>query len=264
MPADTLAILAVLFLIVGALYASVGHAGASGYLAVMALVGVEAAVMRPTALSINVLVAVIAFTQFACAGHFSWTLFWPFAVASIPAAYVGGLVQLPQQALKAAIGVVLVLTAVRMAFVAWRPPKAASAPRPPSMPVALAVGSGLGFLAGLTGTGGGIFLSPVILLMGWADPKRTAATSSLFILVNSFAGLGGLASRVDPTHLAVAARGVRGGRRHHRGDTRQPASDTSHSQCPARGRPAHRRREAGGLVKAAISTPASSKSARLA
>lgn len=194
MPADTLAILAVLFLIVGALYASVGHAGASGYLAVMALVGVEAAVMRPTALSINVLVAAIAFTQFARAGHFSWALFWPFAVASVPSAYLGGLIQLPQHALKVAIGIVLVLTAVRMAFVAWRPTKARE-PRPPSMPVALAVGSGLGFLAGLTGTGGGIFLSPVILLMGWADPKRTAATSSLFILVNSVAGLGGLASR---------------------------------------------------------------------
>lgn len=95
MPADTLSILAALFLVVGELSASVGHAGASGYLAVMALVGgVEAAVMRPTALSINVLVATIAFTQFARAGHFRWGLFWPFAAASIPAAYQGGLVQL--------------------------------------------------------------------------------------------------------------------------------------------------------------------------
>jgi len=207
MPADTLAILAMLFLVVGALYASVGHAGASGYLAVMALVGVEATVMRPTALSINVLVAAIAFTQFARAGHFSWALFWPFAVASIPAAYLGGLIQLPQHALKIAIGVVLVLTAARMAFVAWRPPKAVLQPRRPSISVALAVGSGLGFLAGLTGTGGGIFLSPVILLMGWADPKRTAATSSLFILVNSVAGLGGLASRgwTPPSSLWLLA-----------------------------------------------------------
>lgn len=207
MPADTLAILAVLFLIVGALYAAVGHAGASGYLAVMALVGVEAAVMRPTALSINVLVAAIAFTQFARAGHFSWALFWPFAVASVPAAFLGGLIQLPQHTLKVAIGVVLVLTAARMAFVAWRPSKAVPPARPPSIPVALAVGSGLGFLAGLTGTGGGIFLSPVILLMGWADPKRTAATSSLFILANSAAGLGGLASRgwTPPSSLWVLA-----------------------------------------------------------
>jgi uncharacterized membrane protein YfcA len=195
MPADTLAILAVLFLLVGALYASVGHAGASGYLAVMAILGVNAGVMRPTALSINILVAAIAFTQFARAGHFRWALFWPFALASIPSAYAGGLVRLPQPALRVAIGAVLALTALRMAFVAWRPSPAAPEPRPPSIPLALAVGAGLGFLAGLTGTGGGIFLSPVILLMGWAQPKRTAATASLFILVNSLAGLGGLASR---------------------------------------------------------------------
>ncbi len=207
MPADIIPILAVLFLVVGALYASVGHAGASGYLAVMALLGVEAAVMRPTALSINVLVAALAFTQFARAGHFSWSLLWPFAVASVPAAYLGGLIQIPQHALKLAIGVVLVLTAVRMAFVARRATTAAAQPHPPSISLALAVGSGLGFLAGLTGTGGGIFLSPVILLMGWADPKRTAATSSLFILLNSVAGLGGLASRgwVPPASLWLLA-----------------------------------------------------------
>jgi uncharacterized membrane protein YfcA len=207
MPSDTLAILAVLFLVMGALYASVGHAGASGYLAVMALVGVETTLMRPTALSTNVLVAAIAFTQFARAGHFSWTLLWPFAAASVPTAYVGGLIQLPQHTLRVTIGVVLVLTAVRMAFAAWRSSKAAISPRPPSIPIALAVGSGVGFLAGLTGTGGGIFLSPVILLMGWADPKRTAATSSLFILVNSIAGLGGLASRgwTPPTSLWLLA-----------------------------------------------------------
>jgi len=192
MPADSLPILAVLFLIVGALYAAVGHAGASGYLAVMALMSVDAAVMRPTALSINILVATIAFVQFARAGHFRWGLFWPFAAASIPAAFLGGLVQLPAHALRVAIGVVLVLTAVRMAYVAWRPPTAAHKPRPPNLPAMLAVGAVLGLVAGLTGTGGGIFLSPVLLLMRWADPKRTAATASLFILVNSVAGVAGV------------------------------------------------------------------------
>lgn len=214
MPADALPILALLFLLVGALYASVGHAGASGYLAVMALMGVETAVMRPTALSINVLVAAIAFTQFARAGHFSWRLFWPFAAASMPAAYVGGLLRVPQDTLKLAIGMVLVASAARMASIAWRPRKGAAQPRPPSIPLALTVGAGLGFLAGLTGTGGGIFLSPVILLMGWAEPKRTAATSSLFILVNSLAGLGGLASRgwTPPASLwLLAACAVAGG-----------------------------------------------------
>jgi uncharacterized membrane protein YfcA len=192
MPADSLTILATLFLIVGALYASVGHAGASGYLAVMALMSVDGAVMRPTALSINILVATIAFVQFARAGHFRWELFWPFAAASIPAAFLGGLVQLPAHALKVAIGVVLVLTAARMVYVAWRPPRASRDPRAPHLPAMLTVGAALGFVAGLTGTGGGIFLSPILLLMRWADPKRTAATASLFILVNSVAGVAGV------------------------------------------------------------------------
>ena len=102
MPADALSILAACFLIVGALYASVGHAGASGYLAVMALLSVAPEVMRPTALAINVLVATIAFVQFARAGHFSWRFFWPFGFASIPAAFVGGLIHVPAAPLKIA------------------------------------------------------------------------------------------------------------------------------------------------------------------
>jgi uncharacterized protein len=207
MSGESLPILAVLFLVVGALYASVGHAGASGYLAVMALLGVEAAVMRPTALSINVLVAAIAFIQFYRAGHFSWRLFWPFAVASIPAAFLGGRVPVPQDALRIAIGVVLLLTAVRMAWLAYRPAKSAARTDPPPIVAALGIGAVLGLIAGLTGTGGGIFLSPLLLLCGWADTKRTAATASLFILVNSAAGLGGLASAgwVPPAPLAVLA-----------------------------------------------------------
>lgn len=214
MQLETLATLALAFLLVGALYASVGHAGASGYLAAMSLLNIDPAAMRPTALSINVLVATIAFTQFTRAGHFSWSLFWPFAVASIPAAYIGGLIQLPQQALKTAIGIVLLLSAVRMASVASRPADRPAEHRPPSVPIALCVGAALGLLAGLTGTGGGIFLSPVILLMGWASPKRTAATSSLFILMNSVAGLAGLASRGWTPPLALwllAACGLAGG-----------------------------------------------------
>lgn len=196
MPADSLPLLAVLFLVVGALYSSVGHAGASGYLAVMAFFAVEAAVMRPVALSVNVIVAAIACIQFARAGHFSWRLFWPFAVGSVPAAYLGGLYPLPQPVLKVAIGAVLILSALRMAWVAARPRSSSSAPTlepaAPPIPIALVVGAALGLVAGLTGTGGGIFLSPLVLIMGWADPKRTAATSALFILVNSLAGLAGV------------------------------------------------------------------------
>lgn len=189
-----LPILVLLFLLVGAMYASVGHAGASGYLAVMALLGVDAMVMRPTALSINILVASIAFTQFARAGHFSWRLFWPFAIASIPSAFIGGQLPVPRGPIRIAIGVVLLCGAFRMAWIALRPRVVPREPKPPMVPAALVVGGLLGLVAGFTGTGGGIFLSPVMLILGWADPKRTAATASLFILANSIAGLAGLAS----------------------------------------------------------------------
>lgn len=194
MPDGSLVILAASFLIVGALYASVGHAGASGYLAVMALLSVAPTVMRPTALAINVAVAVIAFVQFARAGHFRWALFWPFAATSIPAAFIGGGVHLPAAPLKAAIGVVLLLSAVWMVWSSVRRAPNPTPPREPPVPVAMASGAVVGVIAGLTGTGGGIFLSPVMLMLNWADTKRTAATASLFILVNSLAGLAGLAS----------------------------------------------------------------------
>jgi len=214
MPTDALPILALLFLIVGALYASVGHAGASGYLAVMALMSVEALVMRPTALAINILVALIAFVQFARAGHFSWRLFWPFALGSVPAAFIGGRVHIPPEHLRLAIGIVLLLTAARMAWVALRPPKSKAAPTPPALPAALAVGGVLGLVAGITGTGGGIFLSPLMLLCNWADTKRTAATASLFIMLNSAAGLAGLVTtgwKPPPSLALLAAAACLGG-----------------------------------------------------
>lgn len=217
MPAETLLILAPFFLIVGALYASVGHAGASGYLAVMALLSLAPEVMRPTALAINVLVAAIALAQFARAGHFSWRLAWPFLVASIPAAFLGGMVDLPDRPLKVAIGAVLLLTALRMGAMALRKPAAPAASpatRPPALPAALATGGVLGLISGLTGTGGGIFLSPILLLARWADTKRTAATSACFILANSLAGLGGLARgdwTPQPWLIALAATACVGG-----------------------------------------------------
>jgi len=211
---DSIVILAALFLIVGALYASVGHAGASGYLAVMALVGINATVMRPTALAINVLVATIAFIQFWRAGHFSWRLLWPFAIASIPAAFIGGAIELPARPLRIAIGVVLLLSALRMVWVVLRPPRDAKDPHAPPVPVALGVGAGLGFVAGLTGTGGGIFLSPLMLMLNWANTKRTAAVASMFILLNSISGLAGVAAkgwRPSPTLLVLAVAAGIGG-----------------------------------------------------
>lgn len=186
-------ILAGLILIVGFLYSCVGHAGASGYLAVMALMGVSAAVMKPSSLALNIVVAVIGSIQFFSAGHFRWRLFWPFAAMSVPMAFVGGTIKLPPEVYKPLIGVVLLFSAWRL----W----AGSMKREevktdyPALPVALGAGAALGFASGLTGTGGGIFLSPLILLCRWAGPKETAAVSVLFILVNSVSGLFGTVSR---------------------------------------------------------------------
>jgi hypothetical protein len=182
-----LALLTPAIFVVALLYSSVGHAGASGYIAVMTLVGVAPSVVKPTALVLNVLVATIASLQYRRAGHFSWTLFWPFAILSIPLAFVGGYVSLPVRWFQVLVGLVLLFSAVR--FVMKSGPDGVT--RPPRMGVSLLVGGALGLLAGLTGTGGGIFLTPLLLLFGWARTKPAAATSAAFILVNSIAGLAG-------------------------------------------------------------------------
>src|SRR5947199_8677924 len=160
-----------LFLAIGViafLYSSVGHAGASGYIATMTSFGLSSATIRPTALVLNILVALIGSFQFWRAGHFSWKLFWPFALLSVPAAYFGGYLQLPARVLKIIIGLVLLFSAARLFFRRGDPPAVA----PPPVPSALAVGSGMGFLSGLTGTGGGIFLTPVLLFFIWAKTNE--------------------------------------------------------------------------------------------
>src|SRR2546430_13053977 len=170
--------LILLFLAIGViafLYSCVGHAGASGYIAVMTLFGFVTTTIRPTALVLNVLVAIIASFQFWRAGHFSWKLFWPFALLSVPAAYLGGYLQLPARILKIIIGLVLLSSAARLSFRRGDPPAVA----PPPLPAALAVGSGLGFLSGLAGAGGGIFLSPLLLFFHWAKTKQ--ASSGFFV-----------------------------------------------------------------------------------
>ncbi len=182
-------ILAALFLIVGFLYSSVGHAGASGYLAVMGLWGMSAAVMKPASLTLNIVVAVIGMIQFISAGHFRWRLFWPFALMSIPMAYVGGGIHVPPEIYKPLIGAILLFSAWRL----WAGSLQREEPKTqlPSLSIALSSGAALGFASGLTGTGGGIFLSPLLLLCKWAGPKETAAVSVAFIFVNSFSGLTG-------------------------------------------------------------------------
>jgi uncharacterized membrane protein YfcA len=187
--------LILLFLAIGVialLYSSVGHAGASGYIATMTLFGIAPVVIRPTALVLNILVASIGTFQFWRAGYFSWKLFWPFALLSIPAAYLGGYLQPSASVLKILIGVVLLFSAARLLVRRSDPPQTS----PPSQPVAISVGAALGFLAGLTGTGGGIFLTPILLFCRWAQIRQAAAVSALFIWVNSIAGLVGYFTKV--------------------------------------------------------------------
>ncbi len=196
------------FLAVAILYSSVGHGGASGYLAAMTLLAIDTPLMRPVALSLNVLVASIATAQFLRAGHFRWALFWPFALASVPAAALGGAITLPAHIYRPIIGAVLLFSAWRLAATSWKPRQApdpsdcnvaaAMDAAPPHRAVALGVGAALGLLSGLTGTGGGIFLSPLLLLTGWADAKKTAAVSGAFILFNSVAGLIGYFTKHTP------------------------------------------------------------------
>lgn len=187
MPVETLLLLTAGILLIAALYSSVGHAGASGYIAVMSLLSLAPDFIKPTALALNVLVAAIATWQFHRAGHFSWNLFWPFAILAVPCAFLGGYVNLPTHVFKVIIGVILLLSALRFVFDARRSQPVSQPPRLP----AIVAGAGIGLLSGLTGTGGGIFLTPLLLFMGWAEAKPAASVSALFILVNSTAGLAG-------------------------------------------------------------------------
>jgi uncharacterized membrane protein YfcA len=181
-------LLAALFFVTAVLYSSVGNAGASGYLAVMTLAGLAPETMKSTALLLNILVALIAAVRFYRAGYFSWALFWPFTVASVPCAFLGGALVLPGALYRGLVGIVLVFAAYRLFWYADQPhAHSTSVPRG----VAVLLGAGLGFVSGLTGIGGGIFLGPLLLVMGWAEPRQSASVSAAFILVNSMAGLFG-------------------------------------------------------------------------
>lgn len=187
MTPDTLWLLTAGIFAIAMLYSSVGHAGASGYIAVMSLLSVAPAEIKPIALALNILVASIGTFQFWRAGHFSWPLFWPFALLSVPFAFIGGYLNLPTQLFKILVGIVLLLSAIQ--FLA-HPPAESESRQPPRL-VALGAGSLLGLLSGLTGTGGGIFLTPLLIFMHWARTKSAAAVSAPFILLNSVSGLAG-------------------------------------------------------------------------
>ncbi|HEX9829808.1 MAG TPA: sulfite exporter TauE/SafE family protein [Bacteroidota bacterium] len=186
----SLSLILVLIFFVAMLYSSVGHGGASGYLAVLSFFAVAPAEMSSTALVLNLLVAGVGAYLYTKAGHLSWKLTWPFLVTSIPMAFVGGLLTVSDKIYFLLLAAVLLVAAVRLATaknIAHNDSETSNL----RLGVALPVGAGVGILSGIVGVGGGIFLSPLMIFMKWADPKRTAAVSALFIWVNSLAGLGG-------------------------------------------------------------------------
>lgn len=211
MPVDDTLLTALIF-VAALLYSSVGHGGASGYLAAMALMGVSAAVMKPTALTLNILVALVATVKYYRVGAFSWHLFWPFAIASVPFAYLGGMLTLPGHVYKPLVGVVLIYAAWRSFRTASQPTQATQ-PRPPVY-LLLFAGAALGFLSGLTGVGGGIFLSPLLLFLRCAEVRVISGIAAAFILVNSIAGLLGSMTSAPTLPAALpywAAAAVAGG-----------------------------------------------------
>lgn len=200
-------LLSLLIFAAALLYSSVGQAGASGYLAAMALMGVAPEVMKPAALFMNILVATIGTFQFYRAGCFSWRLFLPFAFGAIPFAFLGGFLTLPTSSYKQALGIILLFAAYPLFL---RPRESAPTDalhKPMFFPIAIACGAGIGLLSGLTGTGGGIFLTPLLLFMGWAEAKESAGVSVAFILVNSVAGILGHLSSMNtlPSTLPIWA-----------------------------------------------------------
>jgi uncharacterized protein len=171
------------------LYSSVGHGGASAYIATMALFGIAPAAMRPTALVLNIVVSLIAFLRYSKAGMFSWRIVWPLLIGSIPMAFIGGSIQLEGKYYKPLLGCVLIYAALRLIW----PAHIKSDLKQRDIPIFIGILCGviIGFLSGLTGTGGGIFLSPLILFMGWSDIRNASGVAALFILCNSIAGIMG-------------------------------------------------------------------------
>ena len=181
-----------LLFVVAFLYASVGHGGASGYLALMALFSMSPAFMKPTALLLNLFVSLSAFILFYRRGHFKWKLFLPFALASVPLSFLGGMIALDSDVYKKILGALLLVPVFRMLFFRNADEQEL---KDGTTGLSLLIGAVIGFLSGLIGIGGGIILSPVLLMLKWTNQKQTAAISALFIFVNSLAGLGGQLSK---------------------------------------------------------------------
>lgn len=208
-------LLLLLLPIVAFLYASVGHGGASGYLALMSLFAFPIAFMKPTALVLNIIVSGISFYFYFREKQFCWKLFYPFAITSIPFSFIGGLLTIETPVYKMILATVLIFAVLRLLGIFG---KENPQLQPVNFPLALLIGALIGFLSGLIGIGGGIILSPVLLLLSWANMKQTAAVSALFILVNSAAGLLGFISKGESLPISsflviaiVAVGGILGG-----------------------------------------------------
>ena len=201
-------LLALCLFLGAALYTLVGHAGASAYIAMMALFGVAPTVMRPTALVLNILVAAFTSYRFCRADLFRWRTLWPVLLGAIPMAFVGGSIQLPAQIYRPLVGAVLLVAAARLLWPGEMKPMR----EPTDIPIGWGVlaGIGIGLLSGLTGTGGGIFLSPLLLFFGWSEIRKASGVAAVFILCNSLAGLlGNLASvHALPSDLPLFAGAV--------------------------------------------------------
>ena len=194
LPFLTILLIATLIFIVAALYSSVGHGGASGYLAVLSLFSFAPEFMATTALTLNVLVAGVGMFHFMRAGHFSLRKAWPFVVLSVPAAFIGGSLKVSEQLYFILLAGVLLFAAYRM-YMSAKSTVTDESTGNPALAVAFSGGAGIGLLSGIVGVGGGIFLSPIMIFLRWATTKQTAAISAFFIVVNSLAGLGGRAMR---------------------------------------------------------------------
>ena len=208
MPETTQVLLAACMFLGAALYTSVGHAGASACIALKALFGLAPAVMRPTALALNILVASFTSYRYLRAGLFRWRTLWPFLVGAVPFAFIGGAIQLPGQFYRPLVGAILLAAGARFLW----PSELTTNREPRDPPIVAGVASGalVGLLSGLTGTGGGIFLSPLLLFLGWSDTKTASGVAAVFILCNSVAGLLGNVAIVKglPTDLPIYAAAV--------------------------------------------------------
>ena len=175
-----------LIFIVAFLYAMVGHGGASGYLALMAIFNMTPVLMKPTALLLNLFVSLTAFIQFYRNGHFKWKIFLPFALASIPLSFLGGMITLDGNIYKKILGIFLIFPITRFLFYRNYTDEEL---KENNILGSIAIGGSIGFVSGLIGIGGGIILSPILLLLRWTNQKQTAAISAMFIFVNSLSGL---------------------------------------------------------------------------